>query len=221
MKGNKPKPLLLVERKIYEVHLLTVRGWRRTGRIAVELPHSRSYEADWFSAMRGAKLDISDTGVGQPNLDRAEYTITRSYFDEKLVIVPVGHRGNSEVPLFEGALDITETWRSVWQRQCAKVLSMGFKHFLLPLLIAVLAALLGLWLGRSSQSDDTPGAAIGGESLSVGSAANRTDALSDEAAVGLGEPVAEPSQSESDQQLGSEIQGPVNTDPDTEDLQRP
>ena len=60
-------------------------------------------------------------------------------------MLPAGRQGNSKVPLFEGALDITETWRSAWRRQSAEVLSMGFKHFLLPLLIAVLAVLVGLW----------------------------------------------------------------------------
>lgn len=224
LKGNKPNPLLLVERKIYEVHLIAVHGWRRTGRITVELPLSRSYEADWFSAMQGVKLDISDPGLGKPNLDKAEYTIKKSSFDEKVVILPAGHRGTSEVPLFEGVLDITETWRSAWHRQSAEVLSMGFKHFLLPLLIAVLAALLGLWLGRSSQIGDTPSSTAGGEeSLPAGTAGSRTDALSDGAAEQSGrrEPVTEPLQGESDQPPGSQLQESVNTDSDSEDLQDP
>ena len=163
LKGNKPNPLLLIERKIYEVHRLAVRGWRRTGRITVELPVSRNYEADWFIAMQGARLDILDPGLSAPHQEEAEYVITKSSFDEKVVMLPAGRQGNSEVPLFEGALDITETWRSAWRRQSAEVLSMGFKHFMLPLLIAVLAVLVGLWLGRSSQSGDTPSAAVDGE----------------------------------------------------------
>ena len=90
LKGNKPNPLLLVERKIYEVHRLAVRGWRRTGRITVELPLWRRYEADWFSAMQGAKLDIVDPGLSAPHHEEAAYVITESSFDEKVVTLPAG-----------------------------------------------------------------------------------------------------------------------------------
>ena len=222
LKGNKPNPLLLVERKIYEVHRLAVRGWRRTGRITVELPPSRRYEADFFSAMQGARLDIVDPGLSAPHHEEAEYVITESSFDEKLVMLPTGRQGNAKVPLFEGVLDIRETWRSAWQRQSAEVLSMGFKHFLLPLLIAILAALVGLWLGRSSQSGDSPGAAIDGESPSAGPADNQSDALPAEAAEQLSdeEPVTEPLQSETDQPPSGQPQGPVDAVSDQEEAQR-
>ena len=224
LKGNKPNPLLLVERKIYEVHRLAVRGWRRTGRLTVELPRSRNYEADWFSAMQKARLEILDPGLNAPHHEKAEYVITNSSFDEKVVMLLAGRQGNSEVPLFEGALDISETWRSAWRRQSAEVLSMGFKLFLLPLLIAVLAVLAGLWLGRSSsQSGDTPTAAVDGEPPPAGPPDNQADALPAEAAAQTihEEPVAEPLQNETDQPPDAQVQEPVDTTSDQEDDQRP
>ena len=162
--------------------------------------------------------------LNAPHHEKAEYVITNSSFDEKVVMLLAGRQGNSEVPLFEGALDISETWRSAWRRQSAEVLSMGFKHFLLPLLIAVLAVLAGLWLGRSSsQSGDTPTAAVDGEAPPAGSPDNQADALPAEAAEQTiqEEPVAEPLQNETDQPPDAQVQEPVATTSDQEDDQRP
>ena len=148
--GYKPKPVLMVERKIYEVHRLSVRGWRRSGQIAVEVAGWRNHEADWFNAMQGVRLVISDPGLPGPHNDDSAYAISDSSFDRKIVTSP-DERGNpTEVRLHEATLDITETWRSAWRRQGAEILSMGFKLLLLPLFAALGAGLALLWVDRSS-----------------------------------------------------------------------
>ena len=66
--GYKPKALMMVERKIYRIHRLSVKGWRRKEQIAIEMDGWRQHEADWFNAMRGVQLEVSDPGLpGQGN----------------------------------------------------------------------------------------------------------------------------------------------------------
>ncbi len=145
--GYKP-PLLMTERKIYEIHRLSVRGWRRSGRIAVEVEGWRGYEGEWFEALRGAKLHISDPGLGGPHNDEADYIISESSFDPKIVTQIDKQGRESEIRLHHGTLDFEETWTSTWSRQRAEVLNMGVKLLLLPLFAAVGAGLALLWVDR-------------------------------------------------------------------------
>ena len=145
--GYKP-PLMMIERKIFEIHRLSVRGWRRSGQIAVEVEGWRAYEAEWFEAMRGAKVHISDPGLGGPHNDEAGYIVSESSFDRKIVTQFDEKGGKSEVKLHHGTLDITETWKSALLRQRAEVLNLGFKLLLAPLFTAVGAGLALLWMDR-------------------------------------------------------------------------
>ena len=157
--GYKPRPLMMVERKIYEVHRLSVLGWRRSGQIAVEVEGWRDYEADWFKAMRRAKLEISDPGLPGPHNDESQYVVSKTSFDQKIVKLEVAQGAATEVRLHEGTLDITETWRSAWRRQGAEVLSMGLKLLLLPLFAALGAGLALLWVDRSARWNGSDSAA--------------------------------------------------------------
>ena len=145
--GYKP-PLMLIERKIFEIHRLSVRGWRRSGQIAVEVEGWRGYEAEWFEAMRGAKVHISDPGLPGPHNDKADYIVTKSSFDRKIVTQLDEQGGKSEVKLHHGTLDIAETWKSAWLRQRAELLNLGFKLLLAPLFAAFGAGLTLLWMDR-------------------------------------------------------------------------
>ncbi len=78
LQGYKPKPLMLVERKIYEIHRLSIQGWRRRGKITVEVDGWRHHEADWFNAMRGVRLEISDPTSLQGCVAKAPTTSCRS-----------------------------------------------------------------------------------------------------------------------------------------------
>ena len=150
--GYKPA-LIMVERKIYEIHRLSVRGWRRNGQIAVELDDWRHHEADWFNAMRGVRLEISDPGLPGPHNEKSDYIVSESSFGRKIVTL-VGENGSkTEVQMYEGTLDITETWKSAWRRQGTEVLDMGFKYLLLPVLSALVAGLAVWWIGRSPSPD--------------------------------------------------------------------
>ena len=150
--GYKPR-VMMIERKIYEIHRLSVRGWRRSGQIAVELEGWRAYEAEWFEAMKGGKVHISDSGLPGPHNDEADYVVSESSFDRKIVTQLDEQGGKSEVKLHHGTLDITETWKSAWVRQRTEVLNLGFKLLLAPLFAAVGAGLALLWMDRPSNPD--------------------------------------------------------------------
>ena len=154
--GYKPKALILVERKIYEIHRMAVRGWRRIGQIAVEMEGWREHEGDWFKAMRGAGLEISDQGLPGPLNEKSNYIVSETSFHRKIVKSVTQDGNHSEMKLYEGTLDISETWKSAWQRQAAEVVNLGFKYLLLPLL-AALAAGLAVWMIDRSPSPAGPG----------------------------------------------------------------
>ena len=108
--GYKPKALMMVERTIYEIHRLSLQGWRRNGQIAVEMDGWRQHEADWFKAMRGVRLEVSDPGLPGPHNEQAHYIVSESAFDRK-IMASVGGRGSkTEIQMYEGTLDISETW---------------------------------------------------------------------------------------------------------------
>ena len=152
--GYKPKDLMLVERKIYEIHRLLVHGWRRSGQIALEMDGWRQHEADWFKAMRGCRLEIPDTSLPGAQSQKSDYIISETAFHRKMVIL-VGENGSkTELQMYEGTLDITETWKSAWRRQAAEILNMGFKYFLLPLFTALVAGLIVWWIELPPDSDD-------------------------------------------------------------------
>ena len=151
--GYKPKPVMMVERKIYEIQRLSVQGWRRSGLISVEVDGWRAHEADWFNAMGRVKLTISDPGRPGPHNEKTEYFIADSSFDQKMVTL-VDHAGTStENRLHEGTLNITETWKSAWRRQGAEVLNLGFKLLLAPLLVGLGVGGTLWWVDRPSSPD--------------------------------------------------------------------
>ena len=151
--GYTPKALMLVERKIYEIHRQSVRGWRGIGQIAVELDGWRQHEADWFKAMRGARLNISDPGLPGPHNDSSDYVISNSSFEPKLIKLAGANNATTEVRVFEGTLDISETWRSAVRRRSAEILNLSFKVLIAPLLVALGAGLTLFWVGGLPNSD--------------------------------------------------------------------
>ena len=147
--GYKPQPLMMVERKLYEVHRLSVQGWRRRGQIAVEMEGWRQHEADWFKAMRGVMLQISDPGLPNTPNQETDYVVSDSSFDRKIVYIEDEGGTKTEIPLHQGTLHITETWKSAWRRQRVGVLNLGTTLLLAPLLVALGAGLTLLWVDRS------------------------------------------------------------------------
>ena len=144
--GYKPNPLMMVERKIYEIFRMSVQGWRRSGQIRVEVGDWRGHEQNWFEAMDGAKLEISDPGLPGPHNEKSNYVVTNSSFERKIVKVLDDKGNNSEIRMFEGALDIKETWQSAWRRQRAEVLTRSFTFLFAPLLVALGAGLTLWWV---------------------------------------------------------------------------
>ena len=142
----KPKLLMLVERKIYEIHRLSVHGWRQSGQIAVEMEACRQHERTWFNALRGAKLEIPTPDLPHSQRQQSDYIISATSFERKNVTLFGEDGGKTDHQLYEGTLDIKETWKSAWRRQAADVLNMGFKYFLLPAASALLAGLAVWWM---------------------------------------------------------------------------
>ena len=151
--GYKPKALMMVERKIYEIHRLSVQGWRRRGQIAVEMESWRQHEADWFNAMRGVRLEVSDPGLPGPHNEKSSYIVSESSFHRKIVKLVDDNGSKTEIQMYEGTLDITETWGSAWRRRATEVLDMGFKYLLLPVLSALVAGLAVWWIDRPPNPD--------------------------------------------------------------------
>ena len=151
--GYKPRALMLVERKIYPIHTHSVRGWRRRGQVRVEMEGWRQHEAEWFEAMRGVTLAISDPGMPGPHNEESNYIVSESSFGRKIVEV-INHEGSAkETKLYEGTLDIKETWKSVWHRQRVDVLNLGFKLLFVPLFVALGSGITLLWIDRSPSTD--------------------------------------------------------------------
>ena len=157
----RPKALMMVERKIYEIHRLAVHGWRRRGQIAVELDGWRGSEADWFNAMRGVPLENSDPGLLGPQNDKSQYAVSASSFEKKIVTLAAERGGRTEIRMYEGTLDITETWRSACCRQVSGVVDMGLKYLVLPVVSEILGGLFIWWLDRppslGSHGTEIPG----------------------------------------------------------------
>ena len=154
LEGYKPKDLMLVERKIYEIHRLSVHGWRRSGQMAVEVEGWRQHEADWFNAMRGVRLEIPNPNLPHSQHQQSDYIVSGTDFHRKMVTVLGENGGKTKLQVYEGTLDITETWKSAWRRQAAEVLNAGSKYFLLPLVSALVASLAVWWIVRPPDSDD-------------------------------------------------------------------
>ena len=151
--GYKPNALMMVERKIYEIQQLLVRGWRRSGQVVVEVDGGRHHEGDWFKAILHAQLQISDPGLSGPHNVESDYIVSQSSFDRKIVMV-LDEKGNeTKVSLYEGTLKIKETWKSAWRRQGTEVLNLGLKLLFIPLLVALGAGLTLLWVDRYEPSN--------------------------------------------------------------------
>lgn len=159
--GYKPRPLLMVERKIYEVHRLSLKGWRRCGQLTMEIENWRHHEAEWLNAMQDISLEVSDPGLPGPHNEKSQYIISNSSFNRKIVTVVDAAGAKTEVQLYEGTLDVTETWKSAWRRHGSEVVGLGFKLLLVPLLVALGAGLALVWMNPSpgTDSDDAPVAA--------------------------------------------------------------
>ena len=153
--GYKPHALMLVEQKIYEVRRLTVDGWRRRGQIHVELDGWRAHEEDWFSAMHGINVEITDPD--RPRHAKSDnYVVTKTNFEKKKV--STHHRDGTmqEELMYGGALDITETWKSAWRRHGARIIDGALRYVVLPFSVAFGAGVAILWFQGLRDADQEP-----------------------------------------------------------------
>ena len=97
---------------------------------------------------------ISDPGLPGPHNDESIFIVSESSFQRKLVTTLDEHDSKTEIPLYEGTLDIIEMWKSVWQRQRVEVLNLGFKWLFAPLFVALGAGLMLPCVDRSGSTND-------------------------------------------------------------------
>ena len=145
LRGYKPHALMLIERKIYKIHRLNVDGWRRRGQINIELDRWRTHEEDWFSAMQGVSVQI--TNLNRPPKTKGEsYRVATTNFEKKNV--SIHHRDGTvkELSMYEGTLDITETWKSAWRRHGAEVIDRTLRYVVLPFSVTLGASVAFIWL---------------------------------------------------------------------------
>lgn len=143
--GYKP-PLMMVERKIYEIRKMTLLGWRRKGQISFEIDGWRGHEEAWFESFKGISMEISDPGLPGPLSEKTKFRITDSSFEKKILTLIDANGQEIETRLFEGKLDISEKWLSVWKRQGAEIINLAIKSLIVPFSVAIGAGLTLLWI---------------------------------------------------------------------------
>ena len=153
LEGYKPHALMLVEQKIYEVRQLNVDGWRRRGQIHVEVDGWRTHEENWFSAMQGVSVEITDPS--RPRHTRGDtYRVTKTNFEKKKVSTHHRDGAVKELSLYGGTLDISETWKSAWRRHGVRVIDSALRYVVLPFSVAFGAGVAILWFQGLSDADD-------------------------------------------------------------------
>ena len=70
LKGYAPQGAIIGQYKIYDISMLTMKGWRAKVRATVELG-GRAHEEAWFAAYKGQPAVLEDPGL--PNTESDEY----------------------------------------------------------------------------------------------------------------------------------------------------
>ena len=155
----KPSPLMLVERKIYQVQRLAVEGWRRRGQIHIELEGWRAHEKEWFAAMREIELEIVNATPGLPAKGDG-YRVTSTSFAKKSVTIHGPDNAQPEMFMYGATLNITETWQSTWRRHRVQTVKRALLYVVLPLSVALAAGAANQWLSTPEDEDSQPSSPI-------------------------------------------------------------
>ena len=120
-----PQPLMLINKKAYAV-TLKEGGWRRSVNVFVNVG-TREYERDWFNAMPGQIVTISDN-FGYPDGAYLSETlrVERATFGKVQTTVIGNDRELTHKVAYEGRLRLRETWPSFLYRQWQRVLENSF-----------------------------------------------------------------------------------------------
>lgn len=122
LKGYRPQGAIVGQYKIYEISLLTMKGWRAKVRATIELG-SRAHEEAWFDAYKGQAAILEDPGLPNTESDEYELTVTDSSFEKKVVRVRKASDATAgpEMRVYEGRLQLVETWGSAYRRHKAEL----------------------------------------------------------------------------------------------------
>lgn len=121
LKGYAPDGVIIGQYKLYDISLLSMKGWRVKVHAAVDLG-GRAHEEAWFGAYQGQTVILEDPGLRNTDSDEYELTVTVSSFDKKIVRV----RAADGLPgperwVYEGTLTLVETWSSAYRRHTAEL----------------------------------------------------------------------------------------------------
>ena len=117
LKGYAPQGAIIGQYKIYDISMLTMKGWRAQVRATVELG-GRAHEEPWFAAYTGQSAVLEDPGLPNTESDEYEMTVAESSFDKKIVRVRKASdpTAGPEMRVYEGRLVLVETWSSAYRR---------------------------------------------------------------------------------------------------------
>lgn len=122
LKGYAPQGAIVGQYKVYDISLLSMKGWRSKVRVTVELG-GRAHEEAWFAAYKGQAAILVDPGLPNTESDEYEMTVTDSGFEKKIVRVRNASDSTAgpEMRVYEGRLQLVETWASAYRRHKAEL----------------------------------------------------------------------------------------------------
>ncbi len=121
-----PEGVLAGQHKLYEISLMSMKGWRAKAHMTVDVG-AREHEAAWFRAYKGQPVAVVDPGLPGIASDEYEMIVVESAFHKKMHRVrdATGAPG-PEKKIYEGSLDLVETWSSTFRRHKAELGKRAF-----------------------------------------------------------------------------------------------
>ena len=152
--AHRPKPIFIVEQKIYEVHQRWFDDRRKRGQLDIDIEKWRAHEREWFAAMSGIKLKVIDVPPGVQS-NGAEYKVVSTRFVPKEVSIQQPDGTHQVKSMFHATIRIKETWSSTWRRKRASLTGSVLLSMIIPFSVTVGAGAVLLWYQDRSLDDDT------------------------------------------------------------------
>lgn len=122
LKGYAPDGAIVGQYKVYDISLLSMKGWRSKVHVTVDLG-VRAHEEAWFTAYKGQSAILVDPGLPNTESDEYKMTVRESSFEKKVVRVRTTANAlpGPEMRVYEGNLKLVETWGSAYRRHKAEL----------------------------------------------------------------------------------------------------
>ena len=155
-RGMHPQPIMTVNTKAYSV-TLKEGGWRRAVNVYVNVG-AREYEKEWFDAMAGQMVTISDeTGYPDGASISEQLRVEQTAFNPVQTMVIADDGKQTSQLTYEGRLTLLETLPSFLFRQLQLVLENSFLILATALATGVVTILLSILHTRLNLPSAVPG----------------------------------------------------------------